>query len=382
VDLDYISKNMEKEKEDYIWVECDLNRIKNNYRIFSEYVSPAICSAVIKDDAYGLGANEIGNSLFKEGCRYFFVAYSDEADSLAKSIWNKQNVFPSYEIGENKYSLFVLNGPFLKNWCKSYEEQKYIPVLNTLQNIIDWNDYAKSIKTLLPAILHIDTGMRRLGLPYEEFVNLKKNDFEYIDLRFFMSHLVADSIVDHVANKIQIEKVKQIRNKFPDISFSLSATNGTLQGAHMHHDMVRIGVGLYGFSNYLPGIKNGVKIYGKILQIQDAQPGEGIGYDWTFITKEEKRLATVSCGYADGIIHAQNTVFKDFIIGGKSAPILGKVSMDLTIVDITNIGGVKVGDEAVIFGDEKQLQYLSKEDMLMKKFVSRLGKRIKYVYNI
>jgi alanine racemase len=360
----------------YVHLECNLGVVRANYRVIAAYVAPAICAAVLKSDAYGIGQDVIGDCLFEEGCRDFFVAYVDEADELAKSLFNSHNVRPSYEIGQGKYNLFILDGPFVGDWCEYIAKNEYIPVLNTIENIIDWNNYAKSIEKLLPAILYVDTGLHRLGLPYKEFEKLNIANFEYIDWRLFMSHFVASGDVEHVANNIQLAKVEQIKKRFRDAKISLSDTAGILLGKDTHYDMVRIGMGLYGLANFLPGIKNSITMYGTILQIQDIEPGDSVGYDWTFTAKEKRRIATVAGGYADGVVHSPNTSMNHFIINGKMAPICGSVSMDLTTVDITNIGGVIVGDRAIILGvDKSEVNCISKYKLL-----TGLSKRVNKVF--
>lgn len=371
--------NFDIKRDYYTWMEIDVKKIKNNYKIFRDYVSPAVFSAVLKADGYGVGSDIIASALYEEGCRDFFVAYIDEADSLAKSLFKKFNALPRYNKNNEKdYNLYILDGPFVSNWCKDVSDCEYVPVLNTIKNVKEFNEYALSVDKKLPAVLHIDTGLHRLGMSEKEYVQFKKTDFKNIDWKYFMSHFVASSMIEHDSRIKQIEKVNNIRNEYPDVKFSFADTSGVLVGKHVHHDMVRVGMGLYGFGNYLPGIESSIFVYGKILQIQDVMSGEGIGYCWDFVAKENMKVATISCGYADGIISYKNSSFSDFIINGKQAPIVGQISMDLTIVDVTNIDNVNVGDNAVVFGHETQLKKI-KDDGILYKVLTGVSKRIRKV---
>jgi alanine racemase len=382
---DFIPKH---ERSPYLWMEIDLKVIQENYLTLQKFVSPAICSAVLKANAYGLGAVDVGKALFEAGCRDFWVAYVDEAELLKKGLeeiggvpnWNKENkphlLFPkmtgsseqnvadlhkvwttpqknsneSADKKQNTYRLFVLNGPFLDHWCKEFYENKYLPVLNTLKNAKEWDYFAKSIGKKLPAVLHVDTGIRRLGLPFEEYETFKESDFKNIDWALFMSHPAAASQVDHPANNFQIERVKKIRRDFPDIKFSYADTSAVLLGKDLHFDMVRIGLGLYGVKkNELT--KNGVTVYGTVLQVQDISPGSGVGYDWTFVSEKQRKIATVSCGYADGIFQLRTKEIESFWVKERPARILGRISMDLTVIDVTGID-VNVGDKVVVFGKD------------------------------
>ncbi|MDR0633079.1 MAG: alanine racemase [Holosporales bacterium] len=437
----------------YTWAEIDAYKIKRNYRIFRQHVSPTICAAVLKADAYRMGACEVGEVLFQAGCRHFFVAYVDEADALAKHLLEHCCAVPSYDnitefstdnrpvakvsnfeeflgaheaqnrsvrddssIGATlklpkersfrnrsndsactsaplqKYKLFVLDGPFIGAWCLKMASAGYTPVLNTIENVCEWNGYAAATNNRLPAILHIDTGLRRLGIPYSDINAFERIDASWIEWEFFMSHFVASSDVNHAANAIQISRVANIREKFPDIPFSLADTDGVLLGRHVFFDMVRVGVGLYGFEEYLPGVECCITVYGKILQIQDIAPGTGVGYNWHFVSDKNMRIATVSCGYADGVtpslLATQNIPGGSggigpvdcFIINGQEAPIIWRNSMDLTTVDITNIDAVRVGDEAVILGHPIQLKNAQAAGIAFHRRLVSLSSRVRRIF--
>lgn len=360
--------NQTPKRPPYVWAEVNLSVIQENFRILQKFVSPAKVSAVLKANAYGLGLAPIGKALFEAGCRHFFVAYLDEADTLAEAL-RELGAEPAAEAGEHHYNLFVLDGPFLPHWGPEFESMGYTPVLNTLANVEEWDALGKSLGKRLPAVLHIDTGLCRLGMPRAEYQMFRERmlhgeSFGGIDWRLFMSHPAASGQPDHPANALQFGHVQEIRHDFPDIPFAYADTCGILLGKEAHFDMVRIGIGLYGYDLSLPGIEHCLSVYGTVLQVQDVPAGQGIGYDWEFINDHPRRVATVSCGYADGITKNGARCGLSFTIRGQKAPILGRVSMDLTVVDITEIEGVQVGDRATILG----------EDAPVKHFIAGSGK--------
>lgn len=346
----------------YVWLEVDTNILKNNYKLFKELVHPSVCAAVLKADAYGLGANNVGKFLFEAGCRDFFVAYFDEAHKLKNFLKQELNVSSSYEKGEGQYDLFVLDGPFIADWCEVAHKRRFIPVLNSLQNIKEWNEYGESLGEVLPAVLHIDTGMNRLGMPMYEYAEFKNNYkakvYKNIDWRFFMSHPVASGDTCHRANEIQEKAMNEIVNEFPDIKFSYADTGAVVRDKKLHLDLVRIGFGFYGINTGVPGVKICLKAYGIIIQVRNIEKNDGIGYSWDFVSEKPRKIATVSCGYADGISYNSSVRVTNFVINGKKAKILGKISMDLTIVDVTDIEDVKIGDKVTIFGDEANVDDL------------------------
>lgn len=353
-------------RQPYVWAEIDLRAIQDNFRIIQKAVAPSVTSAVLKANAYGLGSAPIGKALFEAGCRHFFVAYLDEADVLAEAL-AELGAEPATEVDEQHYNLFVLDGPFLEGmngWARDLEALQYIPVLNTLANVIEWDNLGRELQRKLPAILHIDTGLRRLGMPEVEYATFRSKvlksqtpteAFQGIDWRFFMSHPAASTHPDHPANDIQFARVRKIRQDFPTIPFSFSDTGGVCWEKEQFQ-MVRVGIGLYGYDLPLPGIRPCLSVYGTVLQIQDVPTGQGIGYDWEFTCDRPRRIATVSCGYADGIVRNPSRMGLPFSIRGQKAPILGRVSMDLSVIDITDIDGVQIGDVVTILGDEAPIE--------------------------
>jgi alanine racemase len=367
----------EQKRKPYVWLEIDIAVLQENYKVFRDFVAPAVCSAVIKANAYGLGAASVSKALFEVGSRHFWVAYADEADTVASAI-REVGGTPSYNLqNKNSYNLFLLNGPFIGDWCFDAYKNKYLPVINTLKNLEEWDTFAKSIKERLPAALHIDTGLHRLGMPQDEYEIFKTRKFDNVEWSLFMSHPAASSLAWHPANTIQLEKIADIRSDFPDIPFSFADTAAVLRGREYHFDMVRVGIGLFGIRDKFRSLKSCLRVYGTVLQIQEVPAGSGIGYDWDVITDSPKKIATVSCGYSDGIFQLKTNSIMKFSINGQNVPTLGKISMDLTVVDVTGVD-VQVGDTAVILDDVGSASsFVASGGISFHKLLTGLGTRVR-----
>lgn len=380
----------EQQRLPYVWAEIDLQTIQNNFRIIQKTIAPVTVAAVLKANAYGLGSRSIGKALFEVGCRHFFAAYLDEADVLADAL-AELGAEPASEVDAQHFNLFVLDGPFVggvDGWAKDTEALRYIPVLNTLSNVVEWDCLGQSLKRKLPAVLHIDTGLRRLGMPEAEYAVFRQKmleapngaAFRGIDWRFLMSHPAASTHPEHPANEIQLARVRKIHQDFPNIPFSFADTGGIcLEGALF--DMVRVGIGLYGYDLPLPGIQPCLSVYGTVLQVQDVPEGQGIGYDWEFTSDRPCRIATVSCGYADGIVRNPSRMGLPFLVHGQKAPILGRISMDLSVIDVTGIENVQVGDIVTILGDEAPIENFTEDgSAALYKILTGFSSRVRRIF--
>lgn len=272
-------------------------------------------SAVVKADSYGLGAVSASRALAQAGARVFFTATFGEALVVRKALGDGPQIF-------------VLNGATADDVAQ-FSDAKLTPVLNSLAQIKMWDARG-------PAGLHIDTGMNRLGLGPEELphamVALKDTS-----LALVMSHLACGSDLKHDMNAVQLRRFVDAATLFPKAPRSLSATAGALIGADYHFDLVRPGIGLYGsggLDSDNPILKPAATIEAPILQVRDVQPGETFGYGASFTASQKMRTATVALGYADGFLRSLGGRGYG-VLGGVKRPILGRVSMDLTIIDVT-----------------------------------------------
>jgi alanine racemase len=308
-------------------LEIDLAAISANWCLLRDRVTPAACAAVVKADAYGLGALPVGVALAVAGCRRFFVATLGEAIALREAL---------PEICE----IAVLNGP-IPGSAEEFVEYGLIPVLNDPGQIADWEALGAQ-RGALPAMLQIDTGMARLGLTSREFDRLvaaSPDRYGAIRWRALLSHLACADTPDHPLNEVQRERFVAAHARLTCWPASLAASSGIFLGPRFHFDFVRPGAALYGV-NPQPGTPNPmrqiVRLRGRILQIREVDEGQPVGYGAAHVMATAGRLATVAVGYADGWLRSSShrSVGE---IGGRRVPLLGRVSMDLAVFDVSGV---------------------------------------------
>ena len=311
----------------------DLGALVANWLRLREMSQRAECAAVVKADAYGLGMEQAASALSRAGCKTFFVATIAEAGSL-------RALLPDATI-------YVLAG-LLTNTAPLFQLHNLRPVLNSEAEVKEWAEYCAASGQPLPAAIHIDSGMNRLGLSALEVDAIAPvaSLWKMFELSLIMSHLACSDEVGHPKNERQRKIFDALRAKLPSAPASLANSAGILLGRQHHYDMVRPGIAIYGGRPQQTGdnpFQPAVTLFGRILQVRDVVSGETIGYGATRTLKSPTRIAVVAVGYADGIFRALST--RDdkeglsVFIGGHAAPILGRVSMDLITVDVTTIPG-------------------------------------------
>ena len=293
----------------------DLSAIQNNYaKIKSLVLPPCKTTAVVKANAYGLGIEEVAKALNAANVRTYFVATIDEAIELRKFTDRK---------------IATLNG-FFRGAESAYIEHDIIPVLCSLDEIERWR-YSKR------CFWQVDTGMNRLGLRPEEFD--KAFERAHYQPAFIMSHLACADEPGHFKNEEQRKALSAIQKKYPLMRYSLANSSGVFLDAEYHFDMVRPGMALYGL-NPTPELENPMRpvvtLETRVLQIHEAKAGQTAGYGATFKFAHDTKLATVSFGYADGFFRSGSNL-ASLYWQGHALPVVGRVSMDLIIVDISGI---------------------------------------------
>ena len=319
-------------------LEINLNAILHNYNILKSVCNTAQIYPVLKADAYGLGAIPIGAALHKAGCNSFFVAYIDEALMLRAHLPN--------------VTIYLLNGPYDGDWPHACFSHNIIPVLNTYEAIQTWHAFAQSVESPLKTALHIDTGMRRLGLPNVELKRLLETELPYINWSLVMSHLACADEPENTMNEAQRLSFDALLQHFPNAKFSLANSPGIFLGKEYHYDIVRPGGSLYGHQpeNISHSFMPCATVKSKILQIQQLSADETVGYGGSYTAQKPMLIATLALGYADGMSRALSDSNAYAIIDGQKAPFVGRVSMDLVTVDVTHITGVKLHDWATLIG--------------------------------
>jgi alanine racemase len=307
-------------------LEIDVAGVVANWRFLAQRVAPADCAAVVKADGYGLGAAVVAGALAAAGCRRFFVATLDEALDLRKTL-------------PEPCEIVVLNGP-VPGSAEEFAQSRVVPVLNDPGQIVEWQRLA-AMRGPLPAMLHVDTGMARLGLTTREFDRLA-DDLRrpgMIRWRALISHLACADEPDHPLNRDQRMSFLSVQRRMGSVPASLAASSGIFLGGDYHFDFVRPGAALYGV-NPQPALPNPmrqiVRVKARILQIRDVDAGQTVGYGAAYVMAAAGRLATVAVGYADGWLRSLSQRGSGRI-GGARVPLLGRVSMDLAVFDVSAV---------------------------------------------
>lgn len=310
-------------------------------------------AAVVKADAYGLGAAQIAPALAASGCEIFFVMALNEAVVLRGAL--NDHGFGDRQTN-NEPQIIALGG------CHAGQEDDFLayritPAINSLEQLLRLTKFANKREAPIPAALHIDTGMSRLGLDAGEAdwlveaitkdANSTIKTLDGLDLCWLMSHLTSSEDALAASNKTQLDAFNALRKLLPDTPCSLANSGGIFLGPEYHFDMTRPGIALYGMhpsgvavtsaeSNHVKMLTPVVQWQARILQNRRAAAGEAVGYNGTHILHRSSRIATIGVGYADG--YPRTLGGKGRVeIGGQIAPVIGRISMDTITVDITDI---------------------------------------------
>ncbi len=355
----------------------DLEAIAWNYRRLCLELGGVPCAAVVKADGYGLGAARVAPVLARAGASEFFVATLDEAIALRPILDGAG--FPATAI-------FALNGP-LPGCEQDLTAARVTPVLNSLADIDLWSEAARRRETELPAALHVDTGMSRLGLPDDEVATLADapERLTGVSLSHILSHLACADTPEHPENAIQLARLHRFLAMLPDAPVSFANSSGVFLGSEYHFDLARPGVALYGV-NPTPTqpnpMRRTVRLEARIMQVREIDASRGVGYGAAFRAQGPTRIATVAVGYADGYMrHLSNR--GQVAIGGKLLPVVGRVSMDSITVDVTALGrdAVRPGDVAELLGAEHVPDALAREaGTIGYEVLTSLGARYHRVY--
>jgi alanine racemase len=323
-----------------------LGAIAENYKSFQRLAGPAAVAGVVKADAYGLGADMVAPTLAAAGCDTFFVARLGEGVTLRRALRGEARIF-------------VLDGA-PPDSVPALIAHHLTPVLNSLAEIAGWNAAAATARRSLDAAIHIDTGMNRLGLPQVELSLLAaewKTRLKHLNLVLLMSHLACGDEADSKMNGEQLSRFQTALAMLPAAPASLAASGGAFLGKPYPFDLVRAGVGLYGGAPQEggPPLKTVAVLTGRVLQLRGIDLGDTVGYAATFRAKKPALIATVPPGYAGGIPRSLSNKGMG-VLAGKRAAFVGRVSMDMVTLDVSEHQNVKTGDSVEFLGDHMMLE--------------------------
>lgn len=346
-------------------ITINLSALAHNYHALKNMTPHKNIACVVKADAYGCGALLIVTRLYTEGCRMFFVATYSESQILREK-------FPDIII-------YIFEG-VTPETLPLFQKYDLRPVINDLEGL-------KALQgTDLKPALHFDTGMNRLGLSESEteYVLTHPEVVHNANVSLIMSHLACSDIPNDAFTHRQIERFLKIASHFPHIPKSLAASYGTLYYPKSHCDMVRVGIGLYGGIDH-PAFRPVVTFEGRVLQIRTVPKGQSIGYGASYICQRDSILITVSGGYADGLHRSLSHSGYKIYIKGFFAPLVGRMSMDAGIYDITDIpqGIVQKGDYAEFFGTHHSVENCANyAKTISYEILTGLSRRTERVYKV
>lgn len=335
----------------------DLGALVDNYRLLAARAAPARVAGVVKADAYGLGAMEVGHALWNGGCRTFFVALPEEGIALRATL-------PEADI-------YILNGLFGPEAAPAYGAHRLLPVLGSQADISCWEAYGwDDGDRPRPCAIHVDTGMNRLGLTPEEALSFAADNALTGALTplLLMTHLACGDTPGNPLNQRQRESFESLTAAFPGVESSLCNSAGTFLGPEFAFDLVRPGIALYGGAPQ-GGIVNPMKpvvtAEARVVQVREVKAGETVGYGAAQTLDRDSIVAVVSVGYADGYLRTGSSAGVPLrasvsqgacgFVSGHHVPALGRITMDLTMFDVTDAGTVLPGDWIELFGSNVAL---------------------------
>ena len=329
----------------------DLGALADNWRRLARRAAPAECGAVIKADGYGLGLEIVAPALYRAGCRTFFVAHIEEGRRARAALSQKDA------------RLYVLNG--LQSGADAqadYAAFRLAPAIGSAEELGRWAAFAATQAAPPPCALHLDTGMNRLG--FDSLADLLAATARCggtCGADLLMSHFVSSEEPGNPTNAAQIARFEEARAAFPSLAASLANSSGLFLPARPVYDLARPGYALYG-GNPTPGaanpMRNVVTLDIAIQQTRWIEAGESCGYNSQWTARRRTRLATLLAGYADGLPRGAGAVDgragAEVVIAGRRCPLVGRMSMDLVIADVTDVpeDEAQPGDFARLLGEE------------------------------
>lgn len=350
----------------------DLGALCDNWRQLQRSVGRARCAAVLKADAYGLGAARVAPALAAAGCRRFFVAHLDEAIAL-------KPLLPA------DASVTVLHGA-MPGAEREFVAHRVRPVVNSRAQLDAWRRLAHQLDRELEMLLQVDTGMSRMGLPADELQAVASDPGALAGLRLaaVMSHLACADEPGHALNEAQRRLFLDWAAAFPGVPRSLAASAGMFLGADWCLELARPGYALYG-GNPTAGpnpMRPVVSLRARILQVRRVDSPTTVGYGASHRVRGPTRLATLGLGYADGFQRALSNRGR-LHYRGQPLPIVGRVSMDLTVVDVSALpeAEAQAGTLLDVLGPDQDLDALARDcGTIGYELLTQLGRRYQRAY--
>jgi alanine racemase len=343
------------------WAEINLDHLAFNFQSVKNFVGRNLkYMAVVKADAYGHNSVQCARRLEAEGIDWFGVALPEEGVELRNA-------------GVRKLVLCL--GSFWFGQEKLLLNNSLTPVIYQIEKAESFDRTAKELGTIADIHIKIDTGMGRIGVRFDEVKAFAEKLKAYKNLRVegLMTHFAAaDNLNENDFTNLQINRFKESVAIFESKGFrpvykDLANSPGAIVHKNSRENMVRLGGVLYGLGGDVlpknvnkPDLKPVMSISTRIAHLKKVPRGETIGYGRTFKTQQNSLIATIPIGYQDGLPRVLSNKGR-VLVNGHFAPIVGRISMDWTILDVTNIPNVKLEDEVCIIGEQNNLKIPAEE---------------------
>ena len=322
-------------------LSVDLGALKRNWQALDKVSRGALTAAVIKADAYGTGIREASRAFYAAGARFFFVATPDEGVAARAALPEDSHIF-------------VLDGLF-PGAAPLFVGERLMPCLGSVPMLEEWLKACLEANKALPAALHFDTGINRLGFRLGEASLVRRmiDEIGYAP-QMIMSHLACADIAGHEKNRTQLALFASVMAQFPGVPASLANSAGMMTSRENHFQLVRPGIALYG-GRAVAGRRNpmaqAVRLEAPVLMVREVRTGESVGYGALHTMARDSRLAIVGLGYADGFPRslgsANNHRGTHVGVRGTLCPVIGRVSMDMIGVDVTDLPALPAPGEMV-----------------------------------
>lgn len=325
-----------------------LGSLAANFRECLRRAAPAAVAPVVKANAYGMGLAPVAHALVNSGADSLFVARIEEGIALRELLPRER--------------IFVLDG-VAKGAAPALLANRLIPVLNSLEEIADWSALAQRDHRQLDAVLHVDTGMNRSGLSHDDLSQIAadiRGALSGINLVLIMSHLARADEPDREMNWVQLARFRAALALLPSAPASIAASAGIELGRDFLLDVVRPGLAIYGgnpVASRLNPYRTVAILTGRVLQIRPIREAETVGYGAAFTASRPSVIATIAAGYADGLMRSIAARGRA-AISGYYVPYAGRISMDLAVLDVTNVPEniLARGAEVELMGDTVTLE--------------------------
>ena len=336
----------------------DLDALAANFAALRRQGGSTEIAPVVKADAYGLGMAPVAARLRAEGAQGFFVARIAEGQALRRRLGPGPRVY-------------VLDG-CPPGAAGLLAEADLTPVLNSMPQVEAWRAVGGG-----DAVLHVDSGLNRLGLTFEEAEGIARAPGR-LEVAVIMSHLSCGSSFDHPMNHRQADAFDAIRALFPHARASLANSGGLFHGGRFLHDLARPGITLYGggpFDRPDPRLASVATLEAPILQVRHVPKGATIGYDAGFTATQAMRVAIIGAGHADGVLRSQSPAGYGWLAGVKRR-FVGRISMDLIAIDVSEGTEPDVGDMVQLIGPEIPIDEVAvSAQTISYEILTRLGGR-------